>query len=421
MRRDRQPPRVIGCRDGRGGTGRARRDRAGAGRPHRRAPRRDRRARVRADRLRHDEPVGGRRAGTRRGRAAAGAGRPARSAAGAEIDLWEPAPEDVADHPLSVAGHRASRAARSSRRRCAGAAAGARCCSTGTSTSCPPARGGLDGRPVRSAGRRTANIVGRGACDMKGGIAAMVVAAEALAAHRRPARRRDRVHEHRRGVQRRRRARVRAPRRAGRLRDRHRAELARGLARVPRHGLLHDHASRAAPGTPSRSTRTGATAAPSTRSRRAASCSTAWTGCAPSGARAPTSRHPLLDPPDIVPTRFVADAGWSVTIPDQRGDRPVGADPPPAGRRAAAGRRTPRPRSRRFLRRWCETDSWLAEHPPSVQLVHGGQPVRDAGGRGQRAGAAGGQRARSACPTRSAGSAPGTTARRSRWRPTRPR
>src|SRR5918997_933967 len=47
------------------------------------------------------------------------------AAAGADVDLWEPSPEDAADHPLSV--------------------------------------------------------VGRGACDMKGGIAAMVLAAEVLA------------------------------------------------------------------------------------------------------------------------------------------------------------------------------------------------------------------------------------------------
>ena len=33
------------------------------------------------------------------------------------------------------------------------------------------------------------------------------------------------------------------------------------------------------------------------------------------GAAAPAARHPLLSPPDILCSRLVADAGWSVTIP----------------------------------------------------------------------------------------------------------
>src|SRR3954452_5865121 len=85
---------------------------------------------------------------------------------GADIDLWEPAPEDVAGHPLSVAGigfagrpqlaarlrGRGGRAAGSPPRACAAAAAGARCCSTATSTSCPlTARTG--GRTTRSTRR----------------------------------------------------------------------------------------------------------------------------------------------------------------------------------------------------------------------------------------------------------------------------
>ena len=82
-------------------------------------------------------------------------------------------------------------------------------------------------------------IIGRGACDMKGGIAAMVVAAEVLAAT--GALRGDVVvctntDEESSGVGG---TRLRAPRRRGRLRDRARADRARGLARLPRQRLLH--------------------------------------------------------------------------------------------------------------------------------------------------------------------------------------
>ena len=45
-------------------------------------------------------------------------------------------------------------------------------------------------------------------------------------------------------------------------------------------------------------------------------------------------RHALLDPPDIVATRFVADAGWHVTIPDRAEIDLSAPNPAPAGGRA---------------------------------------------------------------------------------------
>src|SRR6478609_736451 len=102
--------------------------------------------------------------------------------AGAEIDLWEPTPEDVADHPLSVPG-----IAFAGRPQLAATLRG-----SGGGGSSLLLNGHIDVVPARRDEGWTAEpfdpqvvdgkIVGRGACDMKGGIAAMVVAAEALAA-----------------------------------------------------------------------------------------------------------------------------------------------------------------------------------------------------------------------------------------------
>ena len=212
----------------------------------------------------------------------------------------------------------------------------------------------------------------------------MVIAAEVLAETRRAARRPRRVHEHRRGVQRRRRAGLRAPRR-DRPTTRSSPSRARSRSGPPAAAPSTARSrSRAAPGTPSRSTRTGATAARSTRSTRAASCSTASTGCGASGARAPTSATRCSTRRTSSPTRFVADAGWHVTIPDRAEHRPVRADPAPAGRRAGLdggrpgrGRGVPAPLVR---------DRLVAGRAPAeLPLAHGGQPVRDAGRRAERA------------------------------------
>src|SRR5215211_4858903 len=81
-------------------------------------------------------------------------------AAGAHVDVWEPAPEDVAGHPVTPAGGIgfAGRPQLAARFR----------------------GGGRDHDPFAPQ-VRDGRVSGRGACDMKGGIAAMVVAAETVA------------------------------------------------------------------------------------------------------------------------------------------------------------------------------------------------------------------------------------------------
>src|SRR5262249_10653642 len=95
---------------------------------------------------------------------------------GAEIDLWEPKPQDVANHPLSVEGIGFE-----------GRPQLAATFRNGTGTSLllnghidvVPA----DGWDAFNARIEGPNIIGRGACDMKGGTAAMVIDAEALQEH----------------------------------------------------------------------------------------------------------------------------------------------------------------------------------------------------------------------------------------------
>jgi hypothetical protein len=183
------------------------------------------------------------------------------AAAGAEIDLWEPAPEDVAGHPLSVEGigftGRPQLAAR-----LRGSGGGRSLLLNGHIDVVPAHRDdGWDHDPFDPQvldGR----IVGRGACDMKGGIAAMVLAAEVLAEH------------------------------GGLAGDvivcTNTDEESSGVGGLACASTAPS-ACPAGPATPSRSIRTGATAARSTRSTRAASSSTASTGCGGNGARGPTS------------------------------------------------------------------------------------------------------------------------------------
>jgi acetylornithine deacetylase len=75
-------------------------------------------------------------------------------------------------------------------------------------------------------------------------------------------------------------------------------------------------------------------------------------------------RHPLLDQPDIVPTRFVADSGWDVTIPD-RAVIDISVLILPQQADANGWTTDAQAEVEQYLRGWCATDSWLAAHPPS--------------------------------------------------------
>jgi len=283
--------------------------------------------------------------------------------AGAEIDLWEPAPEDVIDHPLSVPG-----IAFDGRPQLAATLRGR---GGGRSLLL---NGHIDVVPAKREEGWTAdpfaaqvvdgNIVGRGACDMKGGIAAMVVAAEALAA-------------------------------TGELRgdivvctntDEESSGVG-GLA-CARHGVKADFAIVPEPSSlevwPACRGTVYCTITLTGRAGHAEQEHPHWRDGGAVNAidkgrflldgvdrlradwrsRADLRRHPLLDPPDIVPTRFVADAGWSVTIPNRvEIDLSVLILPQQAD--AQGWTTDAQAEVEGFLRRWCATDSWLVEHPPS--------------------------------------------------------
>jgi acetylornithine deacetylase len=283
-------------------------------------------------------------------------------ASGAEIDLWEPDPADVAGHPLSVEGigfnGRPQLAAR-----LRGSGGGQSLLLNGHIDVVPARRG--DGwehdpfDPQVTDGR----IVGRGACDMKGGIAAMVAAAEVLAET--GALRGDLVvctntDEESSGV---------------------------GALACARRGVTADFTIVTEPSSlevwPACRGTVYCTITVPGRAGHAEEEHPHWRDGGAVNAiekgrfvldgvdrlrgewrsRADL-RHPLLDPPDIVPTRFVADAGWDVTIPD-RAEVNISVLILPQQADAAGWTSAAQAEVEGFLRAWSATDSWLAEHPPT--------------------------------------------------------
>ncbi|HEX5782727.1 MAG TPA: M20/M25/M40 family metallo-hydrolase [Solirubrobacteraceae bacterium] len=286
------------------------------------------------------------------------------SAHGAEIDLWEPAPEDVAGHPLSVDGigfdGRPQLAAR-----LRGTGGGRSLLLNGHIDVVPAAR--EDGwehdpfDPQVTGGE----IVGRGACDMKGGIAAMTIAAEVLA---------------------------QTGALAGDLivctnTDEESSGVG-GLA-CARRGVTADFAIVTEPSSlevwPACRGTVYCTITVRGRAGHAEQEHPHWRDGGAVNAIDKARflldgadrlrrewrsrldlRHPLLDPPDVLATRLVADSGWLVTIPDRAEVDitvlmlPVQAD--------AQGWTTDVQREvEAFLQAWCATDSWLAEHPPAFR------------------------------------------------------
>ena len=337
---------------------------------------------------------------------------------GAEIDLWEPEPDDVAGHPLSVEGigfeGRPQLAAR-----LRGSGGGRSLLLNGHIDVVPAQREEGWTQDPFDAHVRDGSIVGRGACDMKGGIAAMVIATEVLAET--GALRGDIVvctntDEESSGVG--------------------------GLA-CARHGVAADFAIVTEPSSlevwPACRGTVYCTIEIAGRAGHAEQEHPHWRDGGAVNAIAKGRflldgvdrlraewrtradlRHALLDPPDIVADALRRRRGLARDDPRPRGDRPVRPDPAPAGGRAAAGPPTPRRRSRASCAAGAiRTRGWLSTRRRSAGTPRSIPPRRRSTRRACRR--CWPPTPRSACRSSSAASAAGTTARRSRSRPARPR
>jgi len=288
-------------------------------------------------------------------------------AVGAEVDVWEPAPEDVAGHPLT--GERTfrfdGRPQLAARLRGHGGGEARSLMFNGHIDVVPAAvEDGWEHDPF-SPQVHDGRITGRGACDMKGGIAAMVIAAETLAEHA--------------GL-------------AGDLvvcTNTEEESGGTGALACARHGVRADFTIVTEP--------TGLEVWPACRGSvyaaievpgRAGHAEQEHPHWREGGAvnaiekarhllagvdhlradwrsRA-AFRHPLLDPPDIVPVRLSADAGWDVTIPG-RAELTLAVLLQPSQADADGWTSGVREEVEGHLRRWCDTDDWLAEHPPTFR------------------------------------------------------
>jgi acetylornithine deacetylase len=283
-------------------------------------------------------------------------------AAGAEVDVWEPAPSDVANHPLT--GDRVYRfdGRPQLAARFRGTGGGGSLLFNGHIDVVPAlVEDGWSHDPFEPQvvdGR----IVGRGACDMKGGIASMVIAAETLAASG--------------GL-------------AGDLvvcTNTEEESGGTGALACARHGVTADFTIVTEP--------TGLEVWPACRGSvyatieipgRAGHTEQEHPHWRDGGAvnAVEKARHllagvdrlraewrsraafqrPLLAPPDIVPVRFVADAGWDVTIPG-RAELTLAVLLLPEQADEHGWTSAVREEVEGFLLRWCDTDSWMSMHPP---------------------------------------------------------
>jgi acetylornithine deacetylase len=284
-------------------------------------------------------------------------------AAGADVDLWEPAPGDVANHPLSGGRTFTFEGRPQLAARLRGSGGGRSLMFNGHIDVVPAAiDDGWDHDPFAPEIRH-GRISGRGACDMKGGIAAMVIAAETLA---------------------------QAGGLAGDLvvcTNTEEESGGTGALACARRGVTADftivteptglevwpacrgsvYASIEVPG------RAGHTEQEHPHWREGGAVNAIENARhllagvdrlrADWRSRA-ALRHPLLEPPDIVPTRLAAASGWDVTIPD-RAELTLAVLILPVQADADGWTRSVQQEVEGYLRRWCDTDSWLAEHPPT--------------------------------------------------------
>jgi acetylornithine deacetylase len=275
-------------------------------------------------------------------------------AAGAEVDLWEPAPEDVAGHPLTPEGGIGFEGRPQLAARLRGTGGGGSLLLNGHIDVVP-------GQPEQFRPRvEEGRLIGRGACDMKGGIAAMVIAAETLA--QTGDLRGDVIvctntDEESSGV--------------GALACTRRG-VAADFAIVPEpSGLEVWPACRGSayceitvPG------RAGHTENGAGDWREGAAVNAiemarhVLAGVERLRGEWAALRHPLLPDPQIVVSRLVADSGWSVTLPD-RAEITLAVLILPVQADADGWTQGVRREVESYLRRWCDAEPWLAEHPPA--------------------------------------------------------
>lgn len=286
-------------------------------------------------------------------------------AAGASAEVWEPTRADIAGHPLDPVGGIGFEGRPQMAARFAGSGGGRSLLLNGhIDVVTARLEDGWSHDPFepRVADGR---ITGRGACDMKGGIASMVIAAEALA-------------------------------RAGGLRgdvivctntDEESSGVG-GLA-CARHGVRADVAIVPEPSGlevwPACRGSVYCSVTVHGRSGHAEQEHADWRDGGAVNAIQKTrhlldgverlrdewrtrtwSKHPLLDPPDVVVSRLAADSGWYVTLPNRAELTlavlllPCQADPDgwTGGVQAEV---------EGYLRRWCDADPWLAANPPTFR------------------------------------------------------
>jgi acetylornithine deacetylase len=277
-------------------------------------------------------------------------------AAGAEVDVWEPAREDVAGHPLAPPEGIGFEGRPQLVARFRGSGGGRSLLLDGHIDVVPGDPGQF--RPRVEDGR----LIGRGACDMKGGIAAMVVAAETLAA-------------------------------AGDLRgdvlvctNTDEESSGVGALACTRRGVAADFAIVPEPsGLEVWSACRGSTYCRLVVPGRAGHAEQEHGDWRDGGAvnaidmarhvqagierlrgEWRTRKHPLLSSPDIVVSRLVADSGWDVTLPD-RAELTLAVLILPEQADPDGWTQGVRHEVEGFLRDWCARESWLAEHPPSFE------------------------------------------------------
>jgi acetylornithine deacetylase len=285
--------------------------------------------------------------------------------AGADVDVWEPDPGDVQGHPLAPAegiGF-AGRPQLAARFRGSG---GGRSLLLNGHIDVVTARmeDGWEHDPFDPQ-LRDGRITGRGSCDMKGGIAAMVVAAEELAA-------------------------------TGGLRgdiivctNTDEESSGVGALACARHGVAADFAIVPEPsGLEVWPACRGSVYASVVVQGRSGHTEQEHAHFSEGGAvnaidkaryllqgverlrtewRTHTwSHHPLLSPPDVLCVALHSDAGWPVTIPN-RAELTLAVLVLPVQADATGWTGDVQREVETYLRRWCDADPWLAANPPSFR------------------------------------------------------